>query len=136
MLTHPEQISTRYLEIGLILGVVGAEHLRGAKRRAVAREHIGNLALADGDEIRFVDSVHEREKQMEAAAQHFGLVACLTVQRDESLLDRTSGGPEFFDDSDLVVGDIAKDIGNAQQDDDDCDHRCGPKSRLDKAKAI
>ena len=80
LLAATEQESPRVLKVGFVLGVVGAEHLRGAERRAVAREHIGDLALADRDQIRFVDPVHEREKQMQAAAQHFGLVTRLAVQ--------------------------------------------------------
>ena len=60
LLAAAKQKPSRVLEVRLVLGVVGAEHLRRAKRRAVAREHIGDLALPDGDEIGFVDPVHEK----------------------------------------------------------------------------
>src|SRR5205807_2050876 len=45
------------LKVGFVLRIVGAENLRGAERCAVAREHIGDLALADRDEIGGVDAV-------------------------------------------------------------------------------
>jgi hypothetical protein len=87
LLAAAQQKAARVLEIRLVVGVVGAEHLRGAKCGAVACEHIGNLALSDRDQIRFVNPVHEGEKHMEAASQDFGLVAGFTVQRDETTLD-------------------------------------------------
>ena len=57
------------------------------------------------------------KEHVQAAAQHFRLVAGLAVQRDEAVLDRAFRRPELLDDADLVVRDVAKDIGNAQQDD-------------------
>ncbi len=133
-LATAEQEFSRVLIVRLFFRVVGAKHLRRRKRRAVACEHVGNLALPDRDQIGFVDSIHEREKQMQAAAQHFRLVAGLAVQRDESALDRAFCRPQLFDNADLIVRDVAKDIGNAQQDDNR--DRCrGPKGRLDQAKA-
>jgi len=72
---------------------------------------------------------------MQAAAQHFGLVTSLAVQRDEAVFHRTFGGPEFFDDPDLVVGDVTKDIGYAQQDEEG--DRCrDPEGRLDIVKSL
>ena len=81
------------LEIRLVLGIVGAEHLRRPKRRAVAREHIRDLALSDRDEIRPVDAIHEGEKQMQTATQDLGLEARFAAQRDESRLDRAARRP-------------------------------------------
>jgi hypothetical protein len=132
LLAATKQKPSRVLEVRLVLGVVGAKHLRRAKRRAVAREHIGNLALPDGHEIGFVNPVHEGKKDMEAAAQHFGLITGLAVQRDEPVLDRPFRRPELFDDADLIVRDVPKNVGYAQQDDDDND-RCSPNGRLDPA---
>ena len=75
------------LEVRLLFrSVVGAKHLRCAERRTVAREHIGNLALPDRDQIGLVDPVHEREEQVNTAAQHFWLVPGFAVQGDDSSL--------------------------------------------------
>ncbi len=108
LLAAAEQEAAHILEIRLVVGVVGAKHLRGAERRAVTREHIGDLALSDRDQIRFVNPVHEREEHVQAAAQHCGLVAGLAVQRDEAAVDRAFRRPQLLDDADLVVRDIAK----------------------------
>jgi hypothetical protein len=110
LLAAAQQKAARVLEIRLVVGVVGAEHLRGAERRAVTREHIGDLALPDRDQIRFVDPVHEREEHVQAAAQHFGLVAGFAVQRDEAAVDRAFRRPKFLDDADLIVRDIAEHV--------------------------
>jgi hypothetical protein len=132
LLAATQKKASRVLEVRLVLGVVGAEHLRRAKRRAVAREHIGDLALPDGHEIGFVNPVHEGKEDVQAAAQHFRLVTGLAVQRDEPVVDRTFRRPELFDDADLVVRDVTKNVGYAQQHDDDSD--CyGPNCRLDPA---
>jgi hypothetical protein len=55
---------------------------------------------------------------MNAAAQDFRLVAGFTMQRDKPVLDRAFRRPKLFDDADLVVRYVTKDIGNAQQDED------------------
>jgi hypothetical protein len=93
LLTAAEQEAPRVLEIRLVLGVVGAKYLRGAERRAVAREHIGDLALPDRDQIRFVDPVHEGKQHVQAAAQHFRLIAGFAVERDEAVLNRAFHRP-------------------------------------------
>jgi hypothetical protein len=52
---------SRILKIGLFLGVIGCENLRSPQRGPITREHVSDLALSDGDEVGFVDSVGERQ---------------------------------------------------------------------------
>jgi hypothetical protein len=60
-----------------------------------------------------VNPVHEGKEDVQAAAQHFRLVTGLAVQRDEPVVDRTFRRPELFDDADLVVRDVTKNVGYA-----------------------
>jgi hypothetical protein len=52
---------------------------------------------------------------VKTTAQHFWLVAGFAIQGDESVFDRPSSRPQLLDDADLVVRYVAKDVGNAQQ---------------------
>ena len=72
------------LEFGLLGRIVGGEHLCRRQRRAVACEHVGNLALPHRDQIRLVDPIREWKEEMDAAAQDFRLKPRLAVQRDEA----------------------------------------------------
>jgi hypothetical protein len=93
LLPTAEQKFPRVFEIRLVLSVVGAKHLRRAKRCTVAGEHVGDFALSDRDQVRFVDAIHKRKENVQAAAQDFRLVTGFTVQRDEPAFDRTLCGP-------------------------------------------
>ncbi|MGY3489379.1 hypothetical protein ACVW1C_007262 [Bradyrhizobium sp. USDA 4011] len=66
---------------------------------------------------------------VQAAAQHLRLVAGLTVQRDEAVLDRALDRPQLLDDADLIVGNVAKYVRYAQQD-HTCDRYRDPNGRL------
>ena len=50
------------------------------------------------------------------------------------VLNRTLGRPQLFDDADLVVGDVTKNVGCAQQD-DNCNHCKRPQRRVKQAGA-
>jgi hypothetical protein len=95
-----------------------------SERHAVAREHVGDPALPDRHQIGFVNPIGERPEYVDATAQDLGLEARLAVQRDEARRDRALRRPHLLDDADLVVGNVAKDVGDTdqdeQQDDDDC----------------
>src|SRR5262249_13172177 len=68
--------------------------------------------------------VHEGKEDMNAAAQDLGLEARLPVQRDETRADRALRRPHLLDDADLAVGYVAKDIRDADQDEQqDDDYR-------------
>lgn len=116
LLPAAHQEAARVLEVGFVVGIVGGEHLRGPERRAVAREHVGDASLADRDEIGFVEPIHEGHEDMNAAAQDLGLEARLAVQRNETRFDRALRRPHLLDDADLIVGNVAKDIGHADED--------------------
>ena len=54
-----------------------------------------------------MDAVLKRKEQVKAAAQHIGLKTRLSTQRDQAVGNRTGPAPEFFDDGNAVVADIA-----------------------------
>jgi hypothetical protein len=58
----------------------------------------------------------ERREKMDAAAQDFRLKPRLSTERDETALDRSAGAPQLFDNTNLIVGNVANDISHAQQD--------------------
>lgn len=58
------------------------------------------------------------KEHVDAAAQDLGLEPGLAVERDEARLDGPLHRPHFLHDPDLVVRDVAKDIGHAQQNKD------------------
>jgi hypothetical protein len=115
--------AARVLEIRFVVGVVGGEHLRGLERHAVAREHVGDPALPHRHEVGFVNPVRERPEHVDAATQDLGLEARLAVQRDEARCDRALRRPRLLDDADLVVRDVAEDVGHPQHDQKDDDTR-------------
>jgi hypothetical protein len=54
-----------------------------------------------------MDTVLKGEEEMEAAAQHLGLITGFIIERDQPCADRSGPAPQFFDDGDTVVSDIA-----------------------------
>ena len=62
-----------------------------------------------------MDAVHEGDEDVYAAAQDFRAKARLAVERDEARFDRAPERPQLLDDADLVVGDVAEDIGCADE---------------------
>jgi hypothetical protein len=79
-----QQELAHVLEFGSLGYVVAGEHLGLRQRRAVAREHVGDLALPHRDEIGLVDAIGERKEEMDAAAEDFRLKPRLAVQGDEA----------------------------------------------------
>lgn len=84
--------------------------LPDSKRMAVAGEDVSDFALGNDHQGHLVDSVLPPPvEQVEAAAEHLGLVAGFAVQGNQMpLLDRAVGAPEFFDDAHATVGDESK----------------------------
>jgi hypothetical protein len=54
-----------------------------------------------------MDPVLERREGMESTAQHLGLIARLAAKRDEPGRQRAAPAPEFLDNPDAVVRDVA-----------------------------
>ncbi len=95
-LATADQKPAHILKVGFVLGVVGGEHLGSSQRSAVAREHIGDLALPDRDEIGGVDSIGERKKRVDTTAQDLGLEPGLAMQCDKAGFDRSFSAPTSF----------------------------------------
>src|SRR6185312_3318023 len=72
------------LEFGSLRHIVGSKHLRRRQGRAIAGEHVGDLALPHRDQIGLVNAVSERKEEVNAAAQDFRLKPRLAVQRNEA----------------------------------------------------
>src|SRR6516225_4290309 len=104
----------RILKIGVLLGVIGREYLRSAQWGPIAREHVSDLALTNGHEVGFVNSIGEGKEDVNSATQNLGLEPSLTMERDEARFDRAFRRPHFFYDSDLIVRDVPKNIAQAQ----------------------
>ena len=93
---------------------VGGERLRRRERRAVAREHVADLALRDRHERQRVDPILERHEVVKTAAQHVGLKACLAMERDEPRLDGPLEAPSLLDDPDAITRHVT-DAGDREQ---------------------
>jgi hypothetical protein len=78
---------SRILKIRLFLGVIGCENLRSPQRGPITREHVSDLALSDGYEVGFVDSIGERKEHVDTAAQDLRLEPGLATKRDEARFD-------------------------------------------------
>ncbi len=116
-------------------GDVAGQRLRGGQRLTVAREHVADPALRNGDERHLVNPVLERAQHVPAAAQQLRLEPGLSVQRDEPILHRSRRAPQLLHDADTIVGDVTKrrhkgrehERGNyRQRDDRQIDRHRGP----------
>ena len=87
-----------------------AQRLARQQRLAVACIDIADLALRHRDQRHLVDAVlPSPEAEMQAAAEDLRLKPRLAVERDDPPLgDRPLHRPEFLDDPDPVVGDVAQ----------------------------
>ncbi len=86
---------------------IARERLRRPERGAVAREDVADLALRDRHERLGVDAILERHEEMIAAAQDLRLIAGLAIERDQAAGDGAAATPQFLDDGDTVIADIA-----------------------------
>src|SRR5262249_4293494 len=86
-----------------------AERLAGRERLAVAGINVANLALRHRDQGHLVNPELPAPKpKMKTPAQQVRLVARLAVQgNDPAFRDRAPPRPEFFDDANPAVGDVA-----------------------------
>ena len=103
-------------------GRIARQRLGGAERRAVAREDIADLALWDGDQRLGVHAILERHEEMIAAAQDDGLVAGFAAHGDQAGGNGAPAAPQFLDDGNAVVADIAHAAGDGEKHGDDEAH--------------
>ena len=109
-----------------------AQRLARRQGLAVAGVNVADLALRHRDQGHLVDAeLPPPEPEMQTTAQHLRLKPGLAIERDDpSFGDRSLHGPEFFDDPDPVVGDIAQTgqlAGGDHQDDDPDDPEQAPR---------
>ena len=88
-------------------GHVRGKRLRRLEGAPVAREHVTDFPLWNGDERHGVNAVLQRHQEMYAAAQDVGLKARFAVQRDEPRRDSAAEAPALLDYADSVVADMA-----------------------------
>src|SRR5205085_823950 len=101
---------------------IRGQRLCRQKRLAITREDIANLALGNGYEWNAVNAVLKWNEQMPAAAQHIGLKASLTLERDKAGLHRPTTAHELLHNPNAVVRNVAqkpRDKNEQQQDTDD-----------------
>src|SRR5262249_14737208 len=97
-------------------GRVGGERLCGRQRRSVAREHVADLPLRNGDQGVDVDLVLPRQQEVDATAQDGRLEAGFAVERDDAGRHRALAAGPLLDDADLRVRDVADSPKDVQRD--------------------
>ena len=70
-----------------------------------------------------MDSIGEGKEHVDTAAQDLKLELGLAMECDEARFDRAFRRPHLLHDSDLIVRDVAKDIGDAQENENYDDDR-------------
>ena len=85
------------------------QRLRRRQRTAVARIDVADLAFGNHDQRLLVNAVLPREEsRVQPAAKKLGLKTRLSLQSDDAAFgQRTFGRPEFLDNADLVVRNVA-----------------------------
>ena len=88
-------------------GRIAGQSLRRGQRCAVAGENIADLALRNGHQRLAVDAKLKGKEEVVAAAQYFRLKTGLFAQGYQAVIDRTGAAPQFFNNGDTVIADIA-----------------------------
>jgi hypothetical protein len=120
-----------------ILEIVGRnvrrKRLGRRQRDAVAGEHITDLPLRDGNQLRAVHAVLKRHEEMEAAAQYLGLETRLAGARDEAVWNGAVRAPQFFQHAKPIVGDVTDRVARHDEQRHQCeaDHDRGQRAAED-----
>ena len=90
----------------------------GAERRAVAREHVADLALRDGHQSDLWMRYLNGKKKWMPPRRISGWKPASPCSAMKPDLIEPFGGPQLLDDADLVVGDVAEDVRHADENEE------------------